>query len=44
MLPRFGCVKINDDGRIVDFEEEPMVSDANTISCGIYVDPQTSVD
>jgi len=33
----FGCVKINDDGRIVDFEEKPMISDANTISCGIYV-------
>ena len=36
-VTRFGCVKINDDGRIVDFEEKPMVSDANTISCGIYV-------
>lgn len=36
-VTRFGCIKINDDGRIVDFEEKPMVSDANTISCGIYV-------
>lgn len=36
-VTRFGCVKINDEGRIVDFEEKPMVSDANTISCGIYV-------
>ena len=36
-VTRFGCVKINDDGRIVDFEEKPMVSDANTISCGIFV-------
>ena len=34
-VTRFGCVKINDDGRIVDFEEKPMVSDGNTISCGI---------
>ena len=24
-VTRFGCVKINDDGRIVDFEEKPMV-------------------
>lgn len=36
-VTRFGCVKINDEGRIVDFEEKPMISDANTISCGIYV-------
>lgn len=36
-ITRFGCVKINDDGRIVEFEEKPMLSDANTISCGIYV-------
>ena len=36
-ITRFGCVKINDEGRIVDFEEKPMVSDANTISCGVYV-------
>ena len=36
-VTRFGCVKLNEDGRIIDFEEKPMVSDANTISCGIYV-------
>ena len=36
-ITRFGCVKINDEGRIVDFEEKPMISDSNTISCGIYV-------
>ena len=36
-VTRFGCVKVNDEGRIVDFEEKPMVSDSNTISCGIYV-------
>ena len=34
---RFGCVKMNEDGRIVDFEEKPIATDANTISCGIYV-------
>ena len=36
-VTRFGCVKINDDGRIIDFEEKPMVSDTNTVSCGVYV-------
>ena len=36
-ITRFGCVKINDDGRRVNLEETPTVSDANTISCGIYV-------
>lgn len=36
-VTRFGCVKVNEDGRIIEFEEKPMVSDANTISCGIYV-------
>ena len=36
-ITRFGCVKLNDEGRIVDFEEKPMVSVSNTISCGIYV-------
>jgi len=36
-LTRFGQVHINDDGRIVDFEEKPMVVSSNTVSCGIYV-------
>ena len=36
-VTRFGCVKLAADGRIVDFEEKPMASDATTISCGIYV-------
>ena len=36
-VSRFGCVKLNDDGRVVDFEEKPIATDANTISCGIYV-------
>ena len=26
-----------DDGRIIDFDEKPMVSTSSTISCGIYV-------
>lgn len=36
-VTRFGLVKTNDDGRIIDFEEKPMVATSNTISCGIYV-------
>jgi glucose-1-phosphate adenylyltransferase len=34
---RFGVVKMNDDGRIVDFEEKPLVAGTNVISTGIYV-------
>lgn len=34
---RFGFVNINYDGRIVDFEEKPIVAKTRTISCGIYV-------
>jgi len=34
---RFGLVKTDDDGRIVDFEEKPMVGSYSTVSCGIYI-------
>ncbi len=36
-LSRFGVVSINDEGRITDFEEKPMLSSGENISCGIYV-------
>ncbi len=36
-LTRFGLVKTDDDGRIVDFEEKPMVGSYSTVSCGIYI-------
>lgn len=36
-VTRFGVLKVNDDGRITDFEEKPMVASSNTISCGIYI-------
>ena len=36
-VTRFGLVKTNEDGRIIDFEEKSMVATSNTISCGIYV-------
>ena len=34
---RFGCVKMNEDCRIEEFDEKPMVAQSNTISTGIYV-------
>lgn len=34
---RFGVLKMNEDGRIEEFEEKPMVSTSNLISTGIYV-------
>ncbi len=36
-LDRYGIVKMDDDGRIIDFVEKPVVAENNTISCGIYV-------
>lgn len=34
---RFGILKMNEDSRIEEFEEKPMIASNNTISCGIYV-------
>jgi len=34
---RFGVVRMNEDSRIVEFEEKPMVPKSNLISAGIYV-------
>lgn len=36
-VTRFGVLQMNEDGRIEEFEEKPMVSTSNTISTGIYV-------
>ena len=36
-ISRFGVVKMNEDSRIIEFEEKPMVARSNTISTGIYV-------
>lgn len=36
-VERFGTVKMNEDSRIEEFEEKPIVAKSNTISCGIYV-------
>lgn len=34
---RFGQVKLNDDGRVVEFEEKPMAASSDLVSCGIYI-------
>lgn len=36
-VERFGMLRMNEDCRIEDFEEKPMVSSYHTISTGIYV-------
>ena len=36
-ISRFGVVRMNEDARITDFEEKPMVAQSNTISAGVYV-------
>ena len=36
-VTRFGVVELNDDGRITQFDEKPMVAESTVYSCGIYV-------
>ena len=36
-VSRFGVVKMNENARIYEFEEKPMVATSNTISTGIYM-------
>ena len=36
-MSRFGAVKADDTGRVIDFEEKPMATDAHMVSCGIYI-------
>ena len=36
-ISRFGVIRMNEDSRITEFEEKPMVAESNTISAGIYV-------
>lgn len=38
---RFGILKLNEDGRVEQFEEKPMVATSNTISTGIYIIKRT---
>ena len=36
-MDRYGAVRMNDDGRIEEYEEKPVVAKSKTVSCGIYV-------
>ena len=36
-ITRFGVMKLNEDGRVEEFEEKPMISDLRTVSTGIYI-------
>ena len=36
-VERFGTIKMNEECRIEEFEEKPIVAKSNTVSCGIYV-------
>ncbi len=36
-LERYGTVMMNEESRVVDFEEKPFRPKSNTVSCGIYV-------
>ena len=36
-VSRFGVVRMNEDSRITEFEEKPMVAQSSTISTGVYV-------
>ena len=36
-VERFGTIKMNEECRIEEFEEKPLMAKTNTISCGIYV-------
>ncbi len=36
-LTRFGVLKLDNEERIVDFEEKPLVAQSNNISIGVYV-------
>ena len=36
-VDRYGILKMNEESRIEEFEEKPIVAKSNTISCGIYV-------
>jgi len=36
-VERFGTLRMNEECRIEEFEEKPLVAKTNTVSCGIYV-------
>ena len=36
-LTRFGILKLDENERIVDFEEKPLVAETNNVSIGVYI-------
>ncbi len=36
-VSRYGVVRMNEESRVVEFEEKPMMANSNTISTGIYI-------
>ena len=36
-LERYGTIRMNEEGRIAEFEEKPLQAKSSTVSCGIYV-------
>ena len=36
-VERFGTIRMDEENRIEEFEEKPLVAKTNTVSCGIYV-------
>lgn len=36
-LRRFGVVTMNDDQRVIDFEEKPIIPESNVVSTGMYI-------
>jgi glucose-1-phosphate adenylyltransferase len=36
-VSRYGVVRMNEESRIIEYEEKPLVAQSNTISAGIYV-------
>lgn len=36
-VDRYGVIKMDEDCRIEEFEEKPVIAKSNTVSCGIYV-------
>ncbi|MBQ9123933.1 MAG: glucose-1-phosphate adenylyltransferase subunit GlgD [Lachnospiraceae bacterium] len=36
-VERYGTIRMNEESRIEEFEEKPLVAKTNTVSCGIYV-------
>lgn len=36
-VSRYGVIRMNEDFKIIDFEEKPLLAQSNTVSAGVYV-------